>query len=365
MITEIFFNEVKKEDDITIYKVADSAELCEIYSQNFPAVIVSNKVKEFAKFLARNREFVKKTSSRTILICSDKVPKKYITALFRYGLTEHLGDDVNPKTLFYKTNLLLKALPDLNDKEKDVIVVNVGLPERTDEGFMRVGGGTSKVNTNAALGSVSQGGDNIIKTKEATKISRAIDVVNNPVAAAPEPPRAVINTTNDSGEEVESDVIHEFIDEAKTICQEMEMVLGIFEEDVSQKVSLEEFIQLAGRISGGAKGVGLNSVSLYCDLGQNIANKANKVNIDAILDVVAAVLFDFVAYLDKMIEDIKIGSEESIKNLKDQGFVTRLKWLLGKFSELGVEEEVDSSQPVENKQMDQASVDAMLDGLGL
>ena len=114
---------------------------------------------------------------------------------------------------------------------------------------------------------------------------------------------------------------------------------------------------------GAAKSVGADEVATFCELGKAIGYKSSQTSDPALLEVVVAILFDAQSLLLKMVDQIKTGNDNGLKNIRTEAFVTRLKWLQDKFKD--IERSSVSFDEDKAAQLDQSSIDDLMSSLGL
>jgi hypothetical protein len=312
-------DKIKKENEKAKVIVADSLDMADaLIMTHTPAVVIATDMSQFAKFLTKNQKQIISSSTKSILFCDAEIPPKVMNMLNRMGMNDHLGSSVNPKTLYYKINLLLRALP--IDEEEDGVTVVKDNRTRDDDDNMRV----KKVHFVTA----KTGNEGVeIETSKGR---------------------------------IDATMLSEFCDESDRLCTEMEDLLDKLEEDLSQTDLLGQYSQLSDRIMGAAYTLGLEGIATFCDLGKTIGIKSQKIENEGVLEIVLAVLFDSATFLKGLIAEIRKGSEDSLKHIGKQGFIKRLKWLSQKFEELGL----DKIKGKEDR-MDQGSIDDLLSSLGL
>jgi len=158
-----------------------------------------------------------------------------------------------------------------------------------------------------------------------------------------------------------SEIIDDFCVESETIYNQLEDLLGEYEEN-NDKAKLEEFGQTIDRVMGAAKSVDADLTGMYCELGKTISYKASQSMDKALLTVVIAVLFDTVEILQIMNKNINSDKEEKVSGINLEVFGSRLRWLADKFKNIR-----RSSVSVDNESVleDQKSIDDLLASLGL
>lgn len=157
------------------------------------------------------------------------------------------------------------------------------------------------------------------------------------------------------------EVVDEFCDESTELFDQLEDILEDFEDNPSDAKKLEEFGQIIDRVMGSAKTIGANDIATLCELGKVIGYKSSQTEDQALLEVVASIMFDAVELLKKMITQIRNGSDSELKQVSSKAFVTRLNWLKDKFND--IERASCAADPNEN--MSQNSIDDLMSSLGL
>jgi chemotaxis protein histidine kinase CheA len=157
------------------------------------------------------------------------------------------------------------------------------------------------------------------------------------------------------------EVVDEFCEESTQLFNQLEEILEDFEDNPTDSSKLEEFGQIIDRVMGSAKTIGADDIATFCELGKVIGYKSSQTEDSALLEVVAAIMFDAVELLKKMIIQIKDGNESSINQISSKAFVTRLNWLKDKFNDI----ERASCAPDPTGNMEQSSIDDLMSSLGL
>jgi chemotaxis protein histidine kinase CheA len=160
------------------------------------------------------------------------------------------------------------------------------------------------------------------------------------------------------------EVIVDFQKESEGLFNECEELLEDFEDDNSQMGKLEKFGQVIDRVMGAAKSLELNIMGTYCELGKTISYKASQSMDIALLEIVAAVLFDTMEILQSMNKNLVKYKEEKVEGINLEKFATRLHWLADKFSNIE-RASVAIDAGGETKLTDQSDIDKLLADLGL
>lgn len=130
------------------------------------------------------------------------------------------------------------------------------------------------------------------------------------------------------------DIVIEFCDETDRLCTKLEEILDNFSSDLSKTHYLEEFGQTIDRIMGAAKSLEAFKIGVYAEMGKSISYKASQIDDKELLNIVLAVLYDAIEYIqgaNSSVREIKI---EKFDDFNDQAFLKRLKWLFEKFDNI-------------------------------
>jgi chemotaxis protein histidine kinase CheA len=160
------------------------------------------------------------------------------------------------------------------------------------------------------------------------------------------------------------EIVNEFCSESLVLVDELNAILEIFEEDPSAPAILEDFGQIIDRIMGAAKSIGAQDIATFCELGKIIGYKSGQTTDVALLNVVSAVLFDATDLLKKMIEALSSGDGHLLKNVNTTAFASRLRWLSEKFKNIE-RSTCNYSSKANKEQLDQGSIDQLIESLGL
>jgi chemotaxis protein histidine kinase CheA len=155
------------------------------------------------------------------------------------------------------------------------------------------------------------------------------------------------------------EIVIDFCDEADDLFNQLQELLELLEEDVSNTKHLEKFGQIIDRIMGAAKSIGASEIATFCELGKIIGYKSSQVKDKALLEVVVAILFDSLDLLRKMIVSIRVGNDSGMKLLNTKAFVTRLTWLSEKFKN------IERASVSIDQNLSQNSIDDLMKDLGL
>ena len=159
------------------------------------------------------------------------------------------------------------------------------------------------------------------------------------------------------------EVVLDFCKESEKIYNEIEEILEDYEDEPTSE-KLEIFGQTIDRVMGAAKSIDATQSGLYCELGKTISYKASQIQDPQLLDIVVAVLFDTVEILKSMNKNIIVEKEEKVDGINLEAFASRLHWLADKFKDIK-RSSVAIDATDDKSQMDQKSIDDLLNDLGL
>ena len=164
------------------------------------------------------------------------------------------------------------------------------------------------------------------------------------------------------------EIIDGFCDEAIELFDQLEDALNDFEDNPSDRGKLELFGQIIDRVMGTAQSIGATEIATFCELGKIIGYKSSQTDDAPLLNVVAAILFDAVDMLRKMIQNLQNKDNASLQSLNTQAFVKRLNWLSDKFKDIdrascSFEDKGVGGDSKDN--MSQNSIDDLMATLGL
>jgi chemotaxis protein histidine kinase CheA len=161
------------------------------------------------------------------------------------------------------------------------------------------------------------------------------------------------------------EIVVDFCNESLELFAQLEECLEKMEDDPSETTELEKFGQIIDRVMGAAKSIGADDIATFCELGKVIGYKSSQIKDTALIEVVTAILFDSVELLNKMVNGLKNGTEESTKSVCTSTFITRLNWLKDKFND--IERASCAMDPGKDAQdnLSQGSIDDLMSSLGL
>jgi hypothetical protein len=168
------------------------------------------------------------------------------------------------------------------------------------------------------------------------------------------------------------DMLKDFCDESKGLCEQLDEILDKVESDVTTQVKhLEGFGQIVDRIMGGAKILALDyppehpvhAIGTFTELCKLIGYKASQVtNNPNLTTVVVAFLQDAMETLEALLEEIVSPQPQHVSEFITMTFIDRLKWLATKFDE-NLRATVAVSK--ESAQSTQNDVEALLRQMGV
>lgn len=169
---------------------------------------------------------------------------------------------------------------------------------------------------------------------------------------------------------IDKEIVEDFVNESKTLIEDLIDLLESIEGDFSQVVKLADYGNNVDRIMGGAKSLALmappehaiHMISDYAALCKAVGYKASQItDNEQFFDICVALLLDATETLEVLLARI----HEPIMDLKksiSQAFVERLRWASEQFSE-SYSMSVDTGTT--GKKMKQSEIDDLLKKLGL
>ncbi len=103
--------ESAEEEQIEVMECDMVAEAKQLIGSIGPCVCFLSDLKKCAQILQENRKIIKANSIKILLLQNEDLPRKVFLNLQKLGLTELIIEPVSPKSLMFKTNILIKALP--------------------------------------------------------------------------------------------------------------------------------------------------------------------------------------------------------------------------------------------------------------
>jgi|GEM_PF-5560876 len=120
-------------DKIEIFEIDSVPELAKLLALHGPSLIIYNHPKKCALGLQANQKILRRLQAKTVLITDKVIPRKTLDKFMKLGLTDCIVEPISPKSLLYKIKLLIKALPNLNDKEEDYRTITGEAAEKKGE----------------------------------------------------------------------------------------------------------------------------------------------------------------------------------------------------------------------------------------
>ncbi|QLY23926.1 hypothetical protein HW988_10570 [Bdellovibrio sp. KM01] len=175
---------------------------------------------------------------------------------------------------------------------------------------------------------------------------------------------------------IDKEIVKDFVNESKTLIEDMIDLLEGIEGDFSQVQKLAEYGNGVDRIMGGAKSLALSAstdhavhlISDYTALCKAVGYKASQIkDNEQLFDVCVATLLDGSETLSTLLDRI----EEPLSQLKasiPQAFIDRLRWVSGKFSDdvsMSVGTGKSAEDEVGKQKLKQNEIDDLLKKLGL
>ncbi len=115
-----FYTEGEDKDKYEVLEVSSLAEANQLIPTLGPALILTSAAKTCALMLKANKNYLKNFKSKVILVTPQNIPEKTINKLMKVGLNDFVQCPTNQKSLHYKCNLLLQALPAQQLEEENV-----------------------------------------------------------------------------------------------------------------------------------------------------------------------------------------------------------------------------------------------------
>lgn len=103
--------ENSEKEGIEVFECDMIQEAGQLIASVGPSVIFSTDAKKCAQILMANKKFIKENRSKVLLLLKADLPRQTFLKLQKLGLTEIVVEPVPPKSLIFKTQILIKALP--------------------------------------------------------------------------------------------------------------------------------------------------------------------------------------------------------------------------------------------------------------
>lgn len=174
---------------------------------------------------------------------------------------------------------------------------------------------------------------------------------------------------------IDKEIVKDFVNESKTLIEDLIDLLEGIEGDFSQVQKLAEYGNGVDRVMGGAKSLAMSApadhavhlISDYTALCKAVGYKASQIKDNQnLFDVCVATLLDGSETLSTLLDRID-EPLSTLKNSIPQAFIERLRWVSGKFSDdiaASVGTGASGSDPSKQK-LKQNEIDELLKKLGL
>lgn len=302
---------IKNNVEVSIHTSDSVDEAAIMIRELSPMVVISTDIMILLKVMIQEHKFIREVSTKTILYNAKGVlPDQVLDRLNGCGLTGNLTDEDPDKTLYYKTTLYLKSLPE---------------PE----------------------------GDDVLydPSKNKGKISYIKNVETNDAG------EVQFSTANGL---VDATVLTEFCDESTEVLKKMESIIAKIEDREIPFEDLKQFSNHVAAIMGTSSVLGLEGISKFCLLTKSIADHILLYTQQDLRDIVVGVLGDSTSFLTSLMEEIRQGEESTLKKIGTEGFIKRLYWLSEKFN---ITQEQLKAQGGEEKVLNQDSINDILESL--
>lgn len=169
---------------------------------------------------------------------------------------------------------------------------------------------------------------------------------------------------------IDSEIVKDFVDESKTLIEDLIQLLDGIEGDYSQVAKLEDYGNRIDRIMGGAKSLALlappehalHLIADYTALCKAVGYKGAQIkNNSQFYDICVALLLDATETLDQMLDRMDIPGDDLKKSLSNT-FLERVRWVSNQFSD-DMRGSVDTGKT--GGKMSQDDIDELMRKLGL
>lgn len=133
---------------------------------------------------------------------------------------------------------------------------------------------------------------------------------------------------------MDKELIDVMCQETLVLCDELEEILDLFDEEQSFSASLEKFGQTIDRIMGAAKSLGLERIGLFSNLGKVISYKASQTESRELTNIVVGTMADCVDIIRALTQSLIAGKGETVTDIDLEAFSKRLEWLSAKFKHI-------------------------------
>lgn len=173
---------------------------------------------------------------------------------------------------------------------------------------------------------------------------------------------------------LDKEIVEEFLNESKSLIEELIDLLESIEGDFSQVKKLSDYGQNVDRIMGGAKSLALlappehaiHLIGDYSALCKAVGYKASQItDNEKFFDICVAILLDATENLRELLNNI----DRDVKSLKEEipeAFIERLQWVSKQFNEsYSMSVGVGKAGEVDPAKLRQSEIDELLKKLGL
>ncbi|MEN0057344.1 MAG: hypothetical protein AAGB31_00810 [Bdellovibrio sp.] len=169
---------------------------------------------------------------------------------------------------------------------------------------------------------------------------------------------------------IDKEIVEDFVNESKTLIEELLELLESIEGDYAQVQRLADYGNNVDRIMGGAKSLALmappdhalHMISDYAALCKAVGYKASQIqNNEKFYDICVAILLDATETLNTLLANIHRDGKV-LRQTIPQAFIERLRWVSHQFNE-GYSMSVGTGQS--SGKLKQSDIDDLLKKLGL
>ncbi|WP_295905810.1 hypothetical protein [uncultured Bdellovibrio sp.] len=169
---------------------------------------------------------------------------------------------------------------------------------------------------------------------------------------------------------IDKEIVEDFVNESKSLIEELIDLLESIEGDFSQVQKLADYGNNVDRIMGGAKSLAmmappdhaLHMISDYAALCKAVGYKASQItDNEQFYDVCVALLLDATETLSVLLNNIE-KEGKVLKETIPQAFIERLRWVSSQFSEAYSMSVGTGTAP---QKLRQSEIDDLLKKLGL
>lgn len=169
---------------------------------------------------------------------------------------------------------------------------------------------------------------------------------------------------------IDKEIVEDFVNESKSLIEELIDLLESIEGDFSQVQKLADYGNNVDRIMGGAKSLAMmappdhaiHMISDYAALCKAVGYKASQItDNEQFYDVCVALLLDATETLSALLSNIHQDGK-LLKETIPQAFIERLRWVSNQFSEAYSMSVGTGTAP---QKLKQSEIDDLLKKLGL